>query len=128
MTAIKKAPDLYDRRPELPYEDATTIIEIKRRSGGVVPDPAAEQGGDPVVVARIDQGRWIGDCNLWDAPHGWTCLNAQAVDPADERFFCIACHNAAVAGRWRSVSWPADVAAVEAPLEGLPVSEQNWTP
>jgi hypothetical protein len=132
VTAIKKASDLYDHSPDLPYEDATTILEIKRRgglSGGVfVPDPEPEQGGDPIVVARVDWGRWVGDCNLWDAAKGWTCRGAQAVDPDDPRFFCIACHNAAVGGRWRPVTWPADIAAVEAPLEALPVPEQNWTP
>jgi hypothetical protein len=129
MTAIKKAADLYDRAPELPYEDATTIIEIKRHSGHFVPDPEPEDAADPAVIARVNWGRWIGDCNLPDpALGGVTCLNAQAVDPDDARFFCIVCHNAALAGRWRPVTWPADVAAVEAPLEELPVTEQNWTP
>jgi hypothetical protein len=128
MTAIKKAPDIYDWAPDLPYQDATTIIEKKRRSGKYVPDPEASQGGDPEVLARVDNGRWIGDCNLWDAAAGWTCTNAQALDPADERFFCVECHNDAVEGRWRPVTWPADIAAVEATLEALPVPEQNWTP
>jgi hypothetical protein len=128
MTAIKKAPDLYDWAPDLPYEDATTIIEKKRHGGTYVPDPVAEEVGDPEVLARVDNGRWIGDCNLWDAPHGWTCLNAQALDPDDQRFFCVACANDAVGGRWRPVTWPANIAAVEATLEGLPVPEQNWTP
>jgi hypothetical protein len=128
MTAIKRAPDLYDRGPEYPYADATSIIEIKRRSGHAVPDPEPEDAGDPEVAARVDHGRWVGDCNLWDAATGQTCLNAQALDPDDERFFCIACHNADIGGRWRPVTWPADIAAVEAPLEELPVPEQNWTP
>jgi hypothetical protein len=128
MTAIKRAIDLYDLPPEVPYVDATTIIEIKRHHGHFVPDPEPEDAADPDVVARVDHGRWIGDCNLWDAARGWTCLNAQAIDPDDERFFCIACHNAEVDGRWRPVVWPADVAAVEVPLESLPVPEQNWTP
>jgi hypothetical protein len=128
MTSIKKAPDLYDHAPDLPYEDATTILEIKRHGGDFVPDPEPEQGGDPAVVARVNWGNWVGDCNLWDAAKGWTCTNAQALDPNDPRFFCIACHNDAINGRWRPVIWPANIAAVETPLESLPVPEQNWTP
>jgi hypothetical protein len=129
MPSIKKAPDLYDRPEEgVPYVDATTIIELKRKAGAVVPDPAAEQEGDPEVTARVDHGRWVGDCGLWDDATGRTCLNTQAVDPDDERFFCVACNNDAVEGRWRPVAWPADVAAVEATLDELDAPEQNWPP
>lgn len=129
MTDIKQAGDLYDRTADgIPYEDATTIIEINRAAGETIPDPEPEQGGDPAVTAYVNWGRWVGDCRLDDPATGMVCANAQAIDPADERFFCVACLNADVGGRWRPVVWPADQAAVETPLVELPVNEQNWVP
>lgn len=133
MASIKRAADLYaPQRPEdPPYTGASTILEMKRRGGFYLPDPEPAQGGDPAVLARVDHGRWIGDCDLpdpSDAEPERICRNAQALDPDDPRYFCVACANAAVSGRWRPVTWPPDPAAVEAPLEGLPADEQNWTP
>lgn len=127
MAEITTAAEGYDS-PDLPYTNATTIIAIAEAAGAVLATPIAADAADPVVQARVDWGRWLGDCSSWDAAKGWTCANAQLVDPADTRFFCVACGNAAVAGRWRVITWPADRTGVEAPLEPLLRPEQNWTP
>lgn len=127
MGRILQAADLYDR-PELgePYQNAETIIRLKRRAGRTVPDPAPRRAGDPDVTARIDHGRWLGDCGLDDPATGARCANAQAVDESDRRWFCIACHNAALGGRWRRVAWPAEIADVEAPLGDVAAPQQHW--
>ena len=129
MGEIKKARDKYDR-PDHPYEDATTIIEITRDTA-TVPDPAPDAPTTPAVVARINFGRWIGDCGLTRTSGpltGQTCWNAQVVDDDDPRFYCVDCHNEQLGGVWREVEFPADLAAVESPLEALPEHAQNWEP
>jgi hypothetical protein len=93
-----------------------------------IPEPASPEPTGPVVMARLDHGRWIGDCGLADTARQRVCRNAQFVDPDDHRFYCVVCHNAACGGVWRPVLWPIDRAQVEAPLAGLPAREQNWTP
>ncbi|MFI8254074.1 hypothetical protein [Streptomyces filamentosus] len=67
--------------------------------------------GQP-LYARINFGRWVADC---------TCMSAQVVTPADPRMWCVECGTG-----WWQLRFPADVAAVEEQLAGLPVDEQNW--
>lgn len=132
MARIKDGKDYI--RGGLVDRGAATIIELLRARGHrdefgrPVPDPAPGALTGPAVAARLNHGRWIGDCNLPDSTRGRTCLNAQFVDDADQRFFCIECFNQDNAGRWRPVTWPADRAAVEAAVADLPTPEQNWTP
>ena len=134
MARIKTSEDTYEvfnqgAAAVLGYEPragAEAIIDTYRAKGTTVDDPAeGEPGGGP-VMARVDRGRWIGDCLLDVA--GSPCLNAQYVTSGDPRFFCVVCANAATAGAWRAVTFPADRGAVEAALEGLPVTQQYWTP
>ena len=130
MASIKKARDKYDR-PDHPYVDATTIIEIARDGDAGIPDPEPDPPTTPAVVARINYGRWIGDCLLTrtTGPEaGLPCHNAQVVDDDDPRFYCVDCCNEQLGGVWRDVTFPADLAAVETPLEVLPEPEQNWEP
>lgn len=121
-------------RPGVPDRGAATIIDLFRARGHQdefgrgVPDPTDAPPVGASVMARLNHGRWIGDCGLDDAVRERRCLNAQFVDPDDPRFFCVECFNAANGGRWRPVTWPANRALVEAELESLPVPEQNWEP
>jgi len=113
---------------------AETIIRLLRAQGHRdelgrgVPDPAAGPPTGPPVTARLNHGRWIGDCNSRDATRNRTCLNAQLLHPGDPRFFCVECFNEAAGGAWRPVAWPPDRAVVESPLLALPAPEQNWAP
>ena len=54
--------------------------------------------GDP-VIARIDHGRLIADCE---------CNGAELVDPVDLRFFCFSCGNQATGGKMRPVKMESD--------------------
>jgi hypothetical protein len=126
---VKDGKDYIDLTQGVADRGAATIIDLYRKKGHQVPEPSdPDPVLAPVVKARLNHGRWIGDCGLPDAARQRVCLNAQYVDPDDTRFFCVECHNADCGGAWRPVLWPADRAAVEAPLEGLPAREQNWTP
>ena len=59
---------------------------------------------DP-LLARIDFGRWIADCE---------CGGAEYVDPADPLFFCCSCGNQAHQGKARRVIFPENRAEIEA--------------
>lgn len=74
---------------------------------------------EPPATARYDTGRWLADCPNPD------CNSAEAVDPDDPRFYCFSCRTQEA---WADVIFPEDVAAIEAGLAELPLSEQNWTP
>jgi hypothetical protein len=64
------------------------------------------------VYAQINHGRWIANC---------ACHSAQIVSPADARMWCVECGTG-----WWQVVFPPNPDAVEASLDGLPRSEQNW--
>lgn len=49
------------------------------------------------VVARIDHGRWIADCE---------CKGAEYVDPDEPIFFCLSCLNTQYGGALRPVIFP----------------------
>lgn len=51
------------------------------------------------VIARIDHGRWIADCE---------CQGAEYVDPDEPVFFCLSCLNAAHQGALRPVVFPSE--------------------
>ncbi len=134
---IKTAVDLLDewkrKRPDLvpadhPDPGARLVLELRQLTDRPLPEPAAGAPVGPPVVARVDHGRWVGDCDLQDTARKRVCRGAQYVHPDDRRFYCSTCHNGIMGGRWRLVVWPADRAAVEAPLDGLPPREQNWRP
>ena len=68
--------------------------------------------GSPPVLARIDHGRWLADCE---------CGGAEYVDPSDPIFFCLACGNPAQAGAARPVAFPKNAAEIEMALLVRPV-------
>jgi hypothetical protein len=133
---IKTAIDLLDELnaargahlPPLPDLGAGLLIALRREAGRPIPEPADGPPVGPPVVARVDHGRWIVDCDLQDAARKRVCRAAQYAHPDDRRLYCHVCNNQAVGGRWRLVVWPADRGGVEAPLDGLPPAEQNWRP
>ncbi len=128
MAKVKNSEDVYIREHiQGQRHGAEAIIDLANAAGDDLPtEPAVESGADPTTVAIVDHGRWIATCGL--ATADGPCRNAQLVDPTDGRLICLDCRNAAIAGRWQAVEFPADVAAVEAALEDLPTSQQNWSP
>jgi hypothetical protein len=72
------------------------------------------------LQAWVSGGRWIVMC---------PCGGAQLAARDDHRFFCVDCLNAQVGGQWRTVSWPADAAAIETALLRRPAPEtRTWLP
>jgi hypothetical protein len=53
--------------------------------------------GESAVVARIDHGRWIADCE---------CNGAEYVDPDEPIFYCLSCLNIEYGGALRPVRFP----------------------
>jgi hypothetical protein len=81
----------------------------ERAGRRIATDPASAAGS---VYAQINHGRWVANCS---------CMSAQVVTPADPRMWCPECGLG-----WWQIVFPADVAAVEQSLGGLPIAEQNW--
>lgn len=93
-----------DKAQELGFKTFREMLEVlARRKGYEVP---VETGGED-VVARIDFGRWIGDCE---------CGSANYVEPSDPVYFCATCGNAASGGKLRGVVFPENRAEIEAEL------------
>lgn len=120
---IQRADHVYRARLFLKLQDGG---HWHRHLQGV--EPFAPQGVAIGVslVPRINHGMWIVDCpNL-------ACNSAQLAGPdgpGHDRFFCVDCLNADVAGQWIQVDWPSpsDVAAVEAALDARPsLITRNW--
>jgi hypothetical protein len=80
------------------------------------------------AVARYDWGRWVADC---PSP---TCTNAIGLAVGQKTFQC---------GYWvgprpedrvpgcgavAPLAWPADPAAIEVELAGVPESQRHWKP
>ncbi len=59
------------------------IQKIAARRGIKIPLTIAE-GEGAEVIARIDNGRWIADCE---------CNGAEYVDPDEPVFWCFSCNN-----------------------------------
>lgn len=132
-TAVDLLDDIRQRRPDLlppGFVDpgARLVLELKRLQGWPVAEPVPGDPVGPPVMARVDHGRWLGDCDLDDPLRKRVCRAAQQLHPTDRRFYCCTCANASVDGRWRTVVWPADPPTVEQPLQGLPPAQQNWRP
>ncbi|MGW8703272.1 hypothetical protein ACWGOK_41275 [Streptomyces eurythermus] len=67
---------------------------------------------DETYFARINQNRWLADCD---------CGSAAVVSPTDPRYACTEC-----GWGWCALVFPADSAAVEASLMGIKPSLRNW--
>lgn len=60
-----------------------------------------------VVLARINAGRWIADCE---------CNGAEYVHPEQNTFFCSSCGNLQDGGKLRLVEFPKDYKKIEVEL------------
>lgn len=71
--------------------------------------------GQP-VLARVDFGRWIADCE---------CGGAEAVDLSEPIFYCFTCGNGDTGGAPRLVIFPKNMKDIEAELLKRPVIERR---
>lgn len=87
------------------------------------PSVALNAPTDPntVAVAYVNNGRWVVEC-----PHG--CGSAQYASKDDRRFWCVECGNGG-SGKWATVAWPDDPAAIDNALSVRPEPQTaNWLP
>lgn len=76
--------------------------------------PTGFEADAPLVYARVNQNRWLGDCPV--------CGNAAIAPPTDPRFGCTECNFG-----WAVLVFPDDLAAVEAELLLTPQpTMRNW--
>lgn len=85
------------------------------------PRPDGEAPGAEPVYARMNYGRWLGDCGCGSAvllfrgePGAW--------------FWCPSCGNAVAAGKLRPVIWPADRDRIDTNAASLPTGLAHWDP
>lgn len=76
------------------FKDAREMM--RARTAAIYDTPPVE-GEAPPVVARVDFGRWLADCE---------CGGAELIDPADPFFYCYSCGNFAHGGIIRPVIVP----------------------
>jgi len=88
--------------------------EVKKIRGIAFDIASLDNPSGAAVRARIDQGRWIADCE---------CGGASFVDPDFQSFMCFSCGNRENGGRARPVEFPADRAAIEAVILARPVND-----
>jgi hypothetical protein len=99
---------------------ASACLERLRGQGMQLPGPAQGPPTGTPLEAVVNQGRWVVECDV--------CSSAQLTDPDDRRFFCVRCLNAQNQGRWRPVTWPEVIAAIEQALEARPdEGTRNWS-
>lgn len=97
--------------PALAWSAARPLAEAMAAATGPV---------EIAALAYANSGRWVIDCP--------DCNSAQMACRTDQRFMCVECANLAVDGLWRPVTWPDEVATIEAVLEVRPTPNQNWDP
>jgi len=100
------------------------IYDGRSKFGKPLSDFVAERGAAP---SRLDRDaapaeacvnalgqdvRWVALCP--------DCAGAEYVWWDDPRFYCVACQNASIGGRWRPVLLPDDRQAIEAALMARP--------
>lgn len=103
-------PHAWDTMPAAERVFAWVAYRMNRR----VPLPAGFVDGGPLVYARINQNRWIGDCP--------TCGSVAVVSPTDPRYGCTQCK-----GGWWVQVFPADPDSVEAEMLLTPEDYlRNW--
>lgn len=94
---------------ELIYKWALTNL------GRRVPVPTGTVDGHPGLYARIDDGRWLAECDVPGCGAAWI---VSVLDP-DPRFGCIECKR-----DWVPLIVPDDVPAAEA--EALALDRRFW--
>jgi hypothetical protein len=72
------------------------------------------------VYARYSYGRWVGICP--------TDSNAMLLELGQTRFECGTVSGIGSDGTTADIEWPADTAAVELSVAGLPIEQQSWDP
>lgn len=83
-------------------------------------DPARPAPADRDVYARVEQGRWLADCE---------CGGAEYVDLELPLFMCCNDWNRADEHKWRRVVLPADRERIEQLLLARPnIENRNWRP
>lgn len=92
------AKDLVAREgfPNVASRIRSLSLRQARKDASQVPWNGRLAAGEP-VLARVDFGRWITDCE---------CGGAEYVDPEEALFFCLSCGNAAAGGQARPVIFP----------------------
>ena len=84
-----------------------------------VQGPLLVDDAAPPVHARVEQGRWLGDCEC-----GGAMLLIKGAP-----FMCGSCFNAANGHRYRPVMWPDDITAIEDVLLARPEpGTRGWAP
>lgn len=114
--------------PVMTVETVTMPERLIRPPAEHVPRRSWPSGAGPVhlpvgmipdkpVTARVNHGRWIGDCPVCH-------VGAQLLSRTDHRMCCAECFCG-----WFPVVWPADVDDIEALLERrLNPATRNWSP
>ncbi|MDQ0795568.1 hypothetical protein [Streptomyces sp. B1I3] len=120
-TAIVQAETYYlpppPRRGQIPQDwsqvpGAELVYKwVEYRMGRRVPVPTGWVPDHPGLYARIDDGRWLVECDA--------CQSAWIVSVLDPRFGCAECKQA-----WVPLIVPEDIAAAEA--EALALERRWW--
>lgn len=113
-----RAEDFYLPPPHLPADEWANVpaaervfLWVSHRLQRSTTPPAGFVIGQ-LGFARINHNRWIADC---------PCGSAQVVSPTDQRMACTECGLG-----WRTLTFPADPAAVEASLADLLPHQKHW--
>jgi hypothetical protein len=102
-------------------KDARIIQQARRRGYDRVPAPSFVAPEATPARALLNHGVWRAWCP--DCPY-----SAEDVWRDHNRFWCMACGNAAIGRAWRPLIWPENLAEIEAALAGYPPPAQNWEP
>lgn len=84
------------------------------------PPPATDLADALPLLARVDHGRWLVDCD--------TCKSAEAIWYDAPMMFCRSCRNPSTHGMWRKVALPKERNDIIAILNLRPTQHQNWSP
>jgi hypothetical protein len=112
-------------RPAACYEEFVGAVLAQHRTTHLIDKVlGAVAAAVPPVVAYVNHGRWVVDCE---------CGDAGVVDPGqpDRGFFCFGCYNIIHTGLPRRVAYPVDEVRgrVEALLLARPdLGTRNWSP
>ena len=92
-----------------------TLTEFLLKYVTTLPTQTAVTG----IPVEVNHSRWVVNCPF--------CASAQLASEADPKFFCVACKNAGVGGKWLPVVWPGNRQALEALLAVRPDERtRNW--
>lgn len=110
----------YAATVDVPADQLAAVVAA--RYAAVPLDPAAGTAAARHAVPVVaNHGRWVVTCP--------DCHGALLAHPADPRFLCVDCGNAAIGGKYRPVTWPKQHERIGEILDarGAP-SLRNWLP